>query len=135
MIKDDDMTRMIQIIAGDLEISAEINDSPSANAIWEALPIKGAVNRWGEEIYFSIPVNVPISPQARDVMAIGELAYWTGGSAFCIFFGPTPVSQANEPRAYVPVNPFGMVRGDATRLTGILDGEQITIIKQQDLAV
>ena len=125
------MTRKIEISTGQLKLPAELSENATANAIWEALPIEGSINRWGEEIYFKIPVTMEIAPDARQEMAVGELAYWTGGSAFCIFFGPTPVSQAGEPRAYVDVNPFGMIVGDATVFANTADGERIIVTRAE----
>ena len=123
--------RKIEISVGQLQASAELAENDTADAIWEALPFEGYVNRWGEEIYFNIPVAIEISPDARQEMKIGELAYWPGGSAFCIFFGPTPVSLAGEPRAYTDVNPFGMILGDATSFTETADGETIKVAQAQ----
>lgn len=123
--------RKIEISVGQLHASAELAENATADAILEALPLEGRVNRWGEEIYFKIPVTIEISPDARQEMKIGELAYWPGGSAFCIFFGPTPVSLAGEPRAYTDVNPFGMILEDATSFTHTTDGETIKVTQAQ----
>ena len=99
------MSRILRMYVADLALDAVLDNSPTASAIWDALPLEGRVNRWGEEIYFSIPVEIPTEPDAREEMQIGECAYWPGGKAFCIFFGPTPVSIKQEPRAYTAVNP------------------------------
>ena len=42
--------RSITISAGSLEIDAIINDSNTANDIWNSLPISGSANVWGDEI-------------------------------------------------------------------------------------
>ena len=65
-------------------------------------------------------------------VAVGALAYWPPGSAFCIFYGPTPVSRGDRPRAYSPVNPFGRVRGDATRFREVANGADITVVAVED---
>ena len=117
----------IRITAGSISIEAELNDSPTARAIWEALPITERGNRWGEEIYFSIHVQQDLAADARAAMAVGELGYWPPGSAFCIFFGRTPASVDDQPRAASPVNPIGQVVGDATVLTQVRDGEIVTL--------
>jgi hypothetical protein len=110
------MARTISITAGDIEVLADLNDSKTADAIWDALPLEFHGSRWGEEIYGSIGLNLSQeSPQEE--MEVGDLAYWPPGSAFCIFFGPTPASVADEPRAASAVSPFGRVQGDATTLT------------------
>lgn len=123
------MGQSIRITAGDVAVAAELNDSPTAAAIIEALPIEASGNRWGEEIYFSIPVKEQSAPDARADMAVGELAYWPPGNAFCIFFGPTPASDGDAPRAASAVNPIGQVAGDATVLTAVPNGATVRIEK------
>lgn len=118
--------RIIRIRAGDVEADAVLNDTKTAQAIWNALPIEGRANRWGEEIYFSIGVSLS-AEQAREVVEVGDLGYWPPGKAFCIFFGPTPASEGSEPRAASPVNVFGRVEGDATRFRAVRDGSRVTI--------
>ena len=104
--------RKILITAGDTAGTAILHDNPTAGAIWAALPFAGQANRWGDEIYFDIPVDLPAADDARDVLQPGELGYWPDGNAFCIFWGPTPASHGDEPRAYSPVNVFGCMEGD-----------------------
>jgi hypothetical protein len=117
----------IQISATNISLTAELNDSSTAKAIYEALPIESNAQRWGDEIYFRIPVKSGLEPQARSDMAVGEIAYWPPGSAFCIFFGPTPVSRGKQPRAASPVNPIGNIKGDSTQFRAVKDGEKIRI--------
>ena len=105
----------ITITAGEVSLEAELNDSPTAQQIWDALPITGSTNVWGDEIYFEIPVTAKQASDARAEVEVGELGYWPVGRAFCIFFGPTPVSTDDRPRAYSPVNVVGQVLGDATQ--------------------
>jgi hypothetical protein len=117
----------ITIAAGDIVLQAELNDSPTARQIWEALPVEGAANVWGDEIYFEIPVEAEQEPDAREQVEVGELGYWPVGRAFCIFFGPTPVSTDERPRAYSPVNVLGRVLGDAAQLRGVPHGTRVQI--------
>lgn len=123
------MNRQLVITVGDLTLQAEVLDNPTANAIWAALPVEGRANVWGDEVYFEVPVNVAVAADARAEMAVGELAYWPSGPAFCIFFGPTPVSVNGEPRAYSPVNVFGRVLGDATVLRNVEQGSAVRVIR------
>ena len=102
-------------------------DTPTASKILEALPIEGTVNVWGDEIYFDIPLSLELEPEARADVEVGDLAYWPAGPAFCIFFGPTPVSKGNQPRAYSPVNVFGRVLDDVGQLKGIPSGSIIRV--------
>jgi hypothetical protein len=121
----------ILISAGNVSLPAELNDSPTARQIWKALPINGTANRWGDEIYFEIPVMVSQEPDAREQVEVGELGYWPVGHAFCIFFGPTPVSTAERPRAYSPVNSLGRVIGDATQFRTVQDGARVKITRAE----
>lgn len=122
---------IITISVNDIRLEAELGTSATAVKIIEALPFESIVNTWGDEIYFTIPVAVQQEPDARAEVEIGELAYWPMGKAFCIFFGPTPVSRDDKPRAYSPVNVFGRVLGDATALKGITNGARIRVNRKQ----
>lgn len=121
------MPHPITIHAGPVTLKAELNDSPTALQIWEALPITGQANTWGDEIYFGIPVHAEEAQDARADVAAGELGYWPVGKAFCIFFGPTPVSTGDAPRAASPVNVVGCVIGDATRFRQVRPGTTVTL--------
>jgi uncharacterized protein len=117
----------IVISAGSVRAEAVLNDSPTAQQLWEALPIEGKANVWGDEIYFEIPVSAEQAPDARAEVQVGELGYWPVGRAFCIFYGPTPASRGEEPRAYSPVNVLGKITGDATVFRGVRGGTTVRI--------
>jgi len=124
------MARKILIKSSSIgEVSAEIleNKNPkTADAIWNALPIEARANRWGEEIYFSTNVKASLeSPQ--EVVDVGEIAYWPPGKAFCIFFGRTPASTDDRPRAASAVNVFGKTLGNISSFKTVRDGEKIVI--------
>ena len=123
------MEKKIRIRTGALKADAELNDSKTAQSIWESLPIEGTVNRWGEEIYFAIPVEAGLEQGAREVVSAGELGYWPPGHAFCIFFGRTPASRGQEIRAASPVNIIGKVRSDFKVFGQVKDGAKITLEK------
>ena len=117
----------IRINVGSLSMEAELNNSPTAKKVAEALPITTPFNTWGEEIYFSIPVEAQLDETAREVVALGDLGYWPTGRAFCIFFGQTPMS---EPGKIVPasaVNIIGKVSGDATKLKEVMGEREVTL--------
>jgi len=122
----------IKITAGDITACAVLNDTPTAEAIWKALPIEARGNRWGDEIYFSIPVKAKLAADARQVVEVGELGYWPPGQAFCIFFGPTPASQGDEVRAASPVNIIGRVEGEATDFRTVPDGARVVLEMMND---
>lgn len=122
------MKRRVQISTGNIAIEAILNNSSTTDAIWDALPFTGQINVWGDEIYFSIPIHCAEESDARQDMSVGELGYWPTGNAFCIFFGPTPVSETEAPRAYSNVNPFGWIDGDATVFRRAVDGDDVLVV-------
>lgn len=121
------MTYRITITAGPVTMDAELNDSPTAQEIWQALPIAGRANTWWDEVYFEIPVRAEQAADAREDVEVGELGYWPVGSALCIFFGPTPASSDEKPRAASPVNVVGHVLGDATEFRQVSVGAMVTL--------
>ena len=119
--------KTITITAGAVSLRAELNESPTAALVWKSLPMRGVASTWGDEIYFEIPVNTDEELGARAEVEVGELGYWPPGKAFCIFFGRTPVSRNDRPRAYSPVNPLGKILGDATRFRSVPDGAEVRL--------
>ena len=118
--------RRIRVTAGEVARSARLNDSRTADAIWQALPIEGRATRWGDEIYFSIGLELD-GEDGREVLEEGELGYWPPGSAFCLFWGRTPASQGDEIRAASAVNVFGRIEQGATDFGRVASGERVTI--------
>ncbi|PYM41285.1 MAG: hypothetical protein DME12_12295 [Candidatus Rokuibacteriota bacterium] len=114
------------IAAGKVSAEAQLNESKTASAIWDALPIDATGETWGDEIYFDIGLAVgPESP--RDVVEVGDLGYWPPGHAFCVFFGPTPLSRGAEIRPASPVNLVGRVVGDAKVFKRVSAGTRVTL--------
>ncbi len=120
-------SRRIVVTTGAVEVTAELNDTPTADAVWEALPFDAAASTWGDEIYFAIPASAEEEPGASPVVEMGAVAYWPPGSALCLFFGPTPASRGNEIRAASAVNVLGSIDGDPTVLKRVRDGERVTV--------
>jgi hypothetical protein len=120
------MKRKIKIIVGKLELEAWLNDTKTATKVFEALPITSTVNTWGDEIYFTIPVDAK-PEDAKELVSPGDIAYWPPGKAMCIFFGKTPISRGDEIRPASAVNIIGKIEGDYKSLKKIKDGEEITI--------
>ena len=120
--------RRIKIITPIGEVKAELVDKnpKTAENIWKTLPIESEANRWGDEIYFEIPVKVNLENPQQEV-EVGNIAYWPPGSAFCMFFGRTPVSTSSKPKAYSPVNIFGKIIDNIEILKKVKDGDKIII--------
>lgn len=119
--------RRIRITAGQVSATAVLHQTPTADAIWNALPIEARVNTWGDEIYFSIPVKAELEKDAQEVVQLGDLGYWPPGTAFCIFFGPTPTSHGEEIRPASAVNIVGKVQGDPKAFKQVASGAKIVI--------
>lgn len=117
----------ITIKISDLMLTGELNNSETARAIFGILPLKQPVNRWGDEIYFNVPLKINLSTDAKEEVEKGDMAYWPVSPAFCIFFGKTPVSTGDKPRAYSPVNVFGRIKGDLSGLNKVKDGDEVLI--------
>ena len=115
----------IVIKASHIAAEAELNESATATLIWQALPLKGVANTWGEEIYFRIPVSHDLAPNAKEVVQPGDLAYWPQGQAFCIFFGATPISGPGEIRPASAVNVVGRLLDDPTKFLSIQAGTSV----------
>ncbi len=119
--------RVLQISVGQLVITATLNDSATSDQLWDALPITGRANIWGDEIYFSIPVDADEAVDALETVDMGSVAYWPPGNALCLFWGPTPMSAPGEIRPASAVNVMGVIDGDPTVLVQVSDGVEVLV--------
>jgi uncharacterized protein len=117
----------IALRIGSLSMEAELNDTPTAQKIAAALPLRASFNTWGDEIYFAIPVDADLDDSAQDVVAVGGLGYWPPGKAWCIFFGQTPVSQPGKIMPASAVNVIGKVLGDATQFKTVMREREVIV--------
>lgn len=122
------MKMRIKIISRDVSAIAELMNTHTAKSIYDTLPIEASANRWGDEIYFPIPVKLGAEPDAKEVVEQGDVAYWPEGSCFCIFWGRTPASKGNEIRAASEVNVFGKIK-DAKIFSKVKNGDLIVLEK------
>lgn len=121
--------RAIRIEVDGVRLYAILAATPTADAVWEALPLLGSAQRWGEEVYFDVSVRLPLEKGARAETAVGEIGYWPEGHAIALFFGPTPASTGSLPVAASPVNVFGRITGDATRLARVRPGGRVKLTR------
>lgn len=121
--------RKIKMTIGPVVLEAELFDTPTADAIWNALPFDSTASTWGEEVYFSTPVHVSREHDARDVVEPGELAFWVEGDSIAIGFGRTPISQGNEIRLAARTNIWGQALGDVKQLKAVKPGAPIRVEK------
>ena len=118
--------RRIKIVAGDFSVLAELNDTSTADLVWDSLPIEATGSTWGDEIYFRTPISAE-EEDAREVVEMGDVAFWPPGQALCLFFGPTPASKGDEIRPTSAVNVLGRIEGDATVLKQVRSGSKVRV--------
>lgn len=121
--------RCIKMTIGPVVLEAELLDTPTASAVWDALPIASEAETWGEEVYFAIPVHVQRESDARDVVQAGELAFWVEGESIAIGFGRTPASRGDEIRLAARTNVWGKAKGDVRQLKRVGAGAPIKVEK------
>lgn len=117
----------ITIKIGHVALEAELNDTPTARKVAKVLPLKTTFNTWGDEIYFSIPVEAELDESAREEVAFGDLGYWPTGQAFCIFFGPTPMSTPGKIIPASAVNIIGRVIDDVANLKEVMQEKEVAL--------
>lgn len=121
--------KTLKITIGDIEIVANLKDTPTAQALYDAAPFTARASTWGEEVYFETPVAISAEPDARDVMQKGEIAFWPPGNAIALAYGRTPVSRGDEMRLASPSNVFAKTEQDLTVLASVRGGTDITVDK------
>ena len=119
--------RKLRMTIGSVEITAEVFDTPTADAIYDSLPFTSTARTWGEEVYFPAPVAVAKEADAKAVVEAGELAFWVEGESIAIGFGPTPISEGDEIRLAAPTNIWGRAVDDVRALNAVRDGDSIRV--------
>lgn len=122
------MTCEIEICINEHRIQVNLLNTTTANAIFSALPFESTAQTWGDEVYFSTPVSQQtLDDDAKDVVELGEIAYWVEGDCIAIGFGPTPISHANEIRLAARTNIWARTEYDLTNLKNVRSGDTITV--------
>jgi uncharacterized protein len=121
----------LRVVVGDRELTATWSDgAPETRAALEdALPVSGDAVRWGDELYISASLEAPLE-DGREVVPEGSIAYWPAGEKLCLFWGPTPASVDDEPRAAAPVTVVARV--DETEALADLDGGSELRLERDD---
>lgn len=121
------MAKKVRITVGDVSLEATCRDTPTARAVLAACPIEASANTWGEEVYFTAPLDVQREPDAKEVVEPGEIAYWVEGSAIAIGYGRTPASQGDEIRLVAPTNIWADAECDVTALSRASAGDPVRV--------
>jgi hypothetical protein len=117
----------IKIIAGGVTLRATLHDTPTADRIYEALPLESTAQTWGDEVYFAVPVSAPLEADAREVMEPGEIAFWVEGQSIAIGFGRTPVSGGDEIRLAAPCHVWARALDDVKALDAVEPGDAVRV--------
>lgn len=117
----------IRVLAGKLRFEVALDDTPTAQALVEALPFESVAQTWGEEVYFEVPVSANLEPEARQTVEPGTVCFWVEGSALALPWGRTPISTDARPKLVSPCNVLGRILGDAQRLAQVKPGERIKV--------
>jgi len=120
-------SKCIRIIWPKGAVTAALADTPTARALLAALPCESRANTWGDEVYFSVPVEAALEKDAKQVVDPGTVCFWVEGSSLALPFGPTPVSTGNECRLAARVNILGKIEGEPTLLKTVKDGDKVRV--------
>lgn len=119
---------VLRININNIELDIEVLDTPTGQAIMQELPIESTAQTWGEEVYFSVPVNAALEADARDIVEPGEIAFWVEGQCIAIGFGPTPISQGTEIRLAAKTNIWAKAITDVKELSAVKPGDPVQVI-------
>ncbi len=119
--------RQVRFSFDNLTLTAKLRDTPTADCIWEALPLTGRIMTWGDEVYFGVPFTAEQEADARDVVQPGEIAFWPNGDAIAIGFGETPISATGEIRLASPCNIWADAVEDVLSLKSVKSGERVQV--------
>lgn len=117
----------INITCGKISLVAQLLDTPTADAIYQQLPMESIARTWGDEVYFEIPVEVSLESNAKEVIDSGEIAYWVEGSCIAIGFGPTPISEGDEIRLAAKTNIWAVTSDDVSKLSAVAAGDKVLL--------
>ncbi len=126
------MARHLLIRGDEAEVKVRLEDGPTAEEIWDRLPIEAGARLWGDEIYFPIPGSTEAEPGAREEVEVGDVGYWPSGNALCLFFGRTPASTGEKPRAASPVTVVGRIVEGIEDCKLVQDGEKLRVESVED---
>ncbi|MGW1373289.1 cyclophilin-like fold protein [Streptomyces sp. NPDC002446] len=111
------------------QLTATLDDTPTAAALIAALPVDSTAHTWGEEVYFDTGLTPALEAGARQVVEPGTVAFWPPGNALALPYGPTPISEGDKPRLASPCNVLGRIDGAPRTLATVRSGDPIRVQK------
>ena len=121
--------KQIKLIFKNKELILTLRNTKTANAIFKASPFKANIQKWGEEIFFNIPLKVDLEKEAKSVIEFGEVAFWTEGSAIAIGYGPTPISTKDEIKLVAPCNIWADSKFDKDFFRDVYEEDKVEVIR------
>jgi hypothetical protein len=118
---------MVRIAWKGGEVTANLQDTPTAKQLLAALPCEARANTWGDEVYFEVPFKAVLESDAQQIVAPGTVCFWVQGSSLALPFGPTPVSKGDECRLVTRCNVLGKIEGDPRQLKQVKQGMTIRV--------
>ena len=121
------MLQKIQINLSNITFYGYLEINDFTKKIMSKFPLESDIQFWGDEIYFPISIYGNSIDNLKEVVSKGDIAYWPPGNAFCIFWGPTPMSVEDEIRPASPVKVIGYMDSDSSDFSQFNNGEKINI--------
>ena len=121
------MTKRIRIAWPGASLTAALRNTPTSAKLIAALPCTARAHTWGEEVYFTVPVEAALEPDAQQVVEPGTVCFWVEGASLALPYGATPIAQKGESRLASKCNLLGKIDGDSRALAGIRDGDTVTV--------
>jgi hypothetical protein len=121
--------RKVILKCKETKLVLDLRETLTADIIYNALPLKSKVQKWGDEIYFETGLNIELEPDAKSIVNIGEIAFWNSGSAIAIGYGKTPISKGNEIRLISPCNIWADSKFEKSCIENIKENETIILEK------
>ena len=121
--------RKVILKCKETKLVLDLRETLTADIIYNSLPLKSKVQKWGDEIYFETELSIELETDAKSIVNIGEIAFWNGGSAIAIGYGKTPISKGNEIRLISPCNIWADCKFDKSCIENIKENEIVILEK------
>ena len=121
--------RKVILKCKETKLVLDLRETLTADIIYNSLPLKSKIQKWGEEIYFETGLSIELEKNAKSVVKIGEIAFWNSGSAIAIGYGKTPISNGNEIRLISPCNILADAKFDKSYIENIKENKTVILEK------